>query len=297
MSESVDIAQLRNWVGRQEHSSDIITPELVKRFKATLEGYTSMAGAQDSALPHGLHWCLAPPAVANGDLGADGHPARGGFLPPVPLPRRMWASSVIRFHRPLPVASTIERTSTIADVTLKQSRTAGPLVFVQIDHRYTHSDMTLIEDRQTIVYRSEQAPAGKAVHKPEHPVSNPVTLRRLTPNSTLLFRYSALTFNGHKIHYDHRYSVVEEGYPGLVVQGPLTATLLMNLAQGEHPQRTLREFAFRAVAPAFVDEEMQLSVQPGARPLTGEDAANTSLLLEARNQRGILLTTANASFA
>ena len=209
----------------------------------------------------------------------------------------MWASSAIRFHKPLPVASPIERKSTIADVALKQSSTAGALVFVQIDHEYTHNNETLIEDKQTIVYRGERTTAGKVEEKPKDQAPASATTRFLTPDSSLLFRYSALTFNGHRIHYDHHYCVVEEGYPGLVVQGPLTATLLMNLAQGEHLQKPMRAFSFRAVAPAYVDEEMQLLLQLGSRRLPDKDTADTSLVLEARNHRGALLTTAKASFA
>ncbi|CAA0094513.1 Mesaconyl-C(4)-CoA hydratase [Halioglobus japonicus] len=295
MSEQVEIDHLRSWIGKQERSGDIITPELVKRFRATLSGYTSLAGSQGCSLPLGLHWCLAPPAIAHDGLGADGHPAKGGFLPPVPLPRRMWASSRIRFHSPLPVGPLIERTSTITDVAMKQSRASGTLVFVHIDHEYTCDKETHIEDRQTIVYRGHSVHKKKgAIRESKTQPQETTTARSLTPDSTLLFRYSALTFNGHRIHYDHHYSVLEEGYPALVVQGPLTATLLMNLAQGEYPQKTVREFAFRAMAPAFVDEELRLAIDPGATTQDEKAAAASSIALDARNHRGELVTTASA---
>jgi 3-methylfumaryl-CoA hydratase len=288
MAKEIGIDHLRSWIGKQDREIDIITPELLKRFRATLSGYTELG----SQLPLGLHWCLAQPAVTSDCLGLDGHPARGGFLPPVQLPRRMWASSRVRFHQTPDIGTPIERASTIADVVLKQSAASGPLVFVHIDHVYTQraaqDEKTLIEDRQTIVYR-QPAAFKQAVAREQ--TQNPARFLNIKPDSTLLFRYSAITFNGHRIHYDHHYTTSEEGYPGLVVQGPLMATLLMNLAQASRPNRPLREFEFRGVAPAFVDHGLVLS----AKENRGVNDAGVESL-EIRNHEGALIMSANAGF-
>jgi 3-methylfumaryl-CoA hydratase len=279
MLKEIEIDHLRTWIGKQEHASDIVTPESLKRFRATLGGFTSLESG--SELPLGIHWCLAPPAVTGDGLGADGHPAKGEFLPPVPLPRRMWASSQVRFHKSLSVGIPIERTSTVADVVLKKSEASGPLVFVHVDHKYVQNQNTLIEDRQTIVYRQ---PSLFKQASPQEVIKSARSLE-VRPDSTLLFRYSAMTFNGHRIHYDHNYATNEEGYPGLVVHGPLMATLLMNLAQASRPNSPLREFAFRGAAPAFVDQALYLVVN--------DDDAES---LEIRNHEGALIMSATAQF-
>lgn len=277
MSEEIEIDHLRTWIGKQDCGSDTITAELLKRFRATLSGYTELS----SQVPLGIHWCLAQPAVRHDELGVDGHPAKGGFLPPVPLPRRMWASSRLRFHKPLSMGAPIERTSTIADVALKQSASSGPLVFVHVDQEYAQNEETLIQERQTIVYRQPSVFKQPEAQEPKESAHS----LNILPDTTLLFRYSALTFNGHRIHYDHKYTTSEEGYPGLVVQGPLMATLLMNLAQANRPSSPLREFEFRGVAPAFVDHALQLAINE-------EDTKS----LELRNHTGALVMSARAEF-
>jgi 3-methylfumaryl-CoA hydratase len=277
VSEEIDIDNLRTWIGKKDCGSDTITAELLKRFRATLGSYTELT----MRLPLGIHWCLAQPAVTPADLGIDGHPAKGGFLPPVPLPRRMWASSRLRFHKSPSLGSAIERTSTIADVVLKNSTASGPLVFVHIDHEYAHNAEILIQERQTIVYRQ---PSVFKAPEAQEPKNSGYSLHIL-PDTTLLFRYSSLTFNGHRIHYDHNYTTSEEGYPGLVVQGPLMATMLMNLAQTNRPTNPLREFEFRGVAPAFVDNTLQLAINVG-----------DSKSLEVRNHEGALVMSGLALF-
>lgn len=295
MSEEIPIDHLRSWIGKQERVSDIITPELLKRFRATLDDYTHLGNEQDSPLPLGLHWTLGQPAVTSDDLGVDGHPAKGGFLPPVPLPRRMWASSKIQFHKSPSIGVPIERTSTIADVVHKQSAASGALVFVHVDHSYTQkvaqNSETLIEDRQVIVYRQPTAFKPAEPKNSLEPPKNPAHRLKILPDATLLFRYSAMTFNGHRIHYDHHYTTGVEGYPGLVVQGPLMATLLMNLAQASRPNSPLRAFEFRGAAPAFVDQALELSLnEDGA---ANDDHTET---LEIRNHEGALIMTATAVF-
>lgn len=291
MSDHLETEHARAWIGRQESEADTVTTELLKRFTATLSGYTHLSNTPERQLPLGIHWCLAQNAVPVSGLGADGHPANGGFLPPAPLPYRMWAAGKIRFHATPNVGTPIARTSTIADVVEKHSSISGPLVFVHVDHVYTQhsagSEITLIEERQTLVYRQSSSfkkPSSQAQPTSQH--SAATLSLNITPDSTLLFRYSALTFNGHRIHYDHNYATQKEGYPGLVVHGPLMATLLMNLAQASRPDSVLQEFEFKGVAPAFVDQALQLVVQD-------KDAKS----LEVRNREGAPIMTAKATYA
>lgn len=277
MLDEIPIDHLRTWIGKEDHQTDIITPELLKRFNATLSGYTEIS----TKLPLGIHWCLAQPSQTRDSLGEDGHPVKGGFMPPVPLPRRMWASSKIEFNESPGVGLPIEKTSTIADVVFKQSAVSGPLVFVHVDHVYSQDNKTLIQDRQIIVYRE---PSAFKQTDSEEPQNSNDSLS-IIPDSTLLFRYSALTFNGHRIHYDHNYTRDVEGYPGLVVHGPLTATLLMNMAQASQPNKTLHKFTFRGTAPTFVDQALTLLIM---------DQETT--ILEARNHRGALVMSATAEY-
>ena len=277
MLDEIPIDLLRTWIGKQDHQMDIITHELLKRFNATLGGYTEI----NSEIPLGIHWCLAQPSAVHDDLGEDGHPFKGGFMPPVPLPRRMWASSKIQFHETLKVGLNVEKVSTIADVVFKQSKASGPLVFVHVDHEYSQENKTCIEDRQIVVYRQ---PSAFKQTEPEEP-QNSSYFKSIVPDSTLLFRYSALTFNGHRIHYDQNYTKDVEGYPDLVVHGPLTATLLMNMAQARHPNKTLHKFEFRGTAPTFVDQTLDLLVK--------DESANS---LEARNHLGALIMSASVEF-
>ncbi len=239
-----DTECLRGWIGKQEVASDLLTPGLHERF-CSIFADTDAPGMPDRGL--GIHWCLAPTVAPMDALGSDGHPARGLFLPPVPLPRRMWAGGELRFHAPLRLGETIRRTSTIADISLKQGR-SGPLCFVAVSHVYETEGGIAIEERQDIVYR--EAAAGPA--KPPSGAPNGEWKHRASvaveAASTLLFRYSALTFNGHRIHYDRDYAMRTEFYDGLVVHAPLQATYALRLAAamcGETPQR----FSYRGAAP------------------------------------------------
>jgi 3-methylfumaryl-CoA hydratase len=238
--DNLDITALRGWIGNTDTSHDEITPRLVRELSATLD-----QEASGGAAPLMIHWCLAPLIVPASNLGADGHPARGGFLPPVPLPRRMWAGGALRLHDQLLTGDVVERRSTIADVTVKHGRT-GTLCFVAVDHEIHTPRGLAITERQDIVYRpmptgpsaAGNAPAPRAWqwHKP----------MQVTP--VTLFRYSAVTFNGHRIHYDRPYATQTEHYAGLVVHGPLQATWLMAFAtsiKGAPPAT----FNFRGVQP------------------------------------------------
>ncbi len=246
-----DIDSLKPWLGRTETREDVLTPALIDKFRATF-GPHLWDGADD--VPLGIHWCLTLDAVPNASLSQDGHAARGGFLPPVPLPARMWAGGDVTHIAPLSIGETIPRRSTIADIAAKQGR-SGALVFVTIEHEYSSGSRLCIREQQSIVYRdiTRPQPAKRTRVEPD-----PSTLKStLTPDPVLLFRYSALTFNAHRIHYDHIYATETEAYPGLVVHGPLQATLLLNLAASAL-QDSPRRFAFRGLAPLTLPCELQL---------------------------------------
>ena len=245
---AVDIDDLKRWIGREQRASDIVTPGLAERFEATLGRSAYRAAA---AAPLAIHWCLAPPAVPPDELGPDGHPARGGFLPPVPLPRRMWAGGALSFHAPLPIGAEVRRVSRIADIVHKTGR-SGELVFVTVEHDFDCDGSTVISERQDIVYRDAPSTAPATPAQPGSPAPMPAAdhTETVEATTTLLFRYSALTFNGHRIHYDVDYARDEEGYPGLVVHGPLQATLMLHLGArlGGRPPRS---FSYRGLSPLF----------------------------------------------
>jgi 3-methylfumaryl-CoA hydratase len=244
----IDIGHLRQWIGREERKADTITPSLVERFQATLG--PSAASAAGVA-PLAIHWCLAPPAVPSDALGPDGHPARGGFLPPVPLPRRMWAGGKLEFHHPLGIGADVTRVSRIADVAHKTGR-SGELVFVTVAHSIESDGRIAIMERQDIVYRAIEEAADRPAPQPDPPAARVADhTEAIDATTTLLFRYSALTFNGHRIHYDLDYARNVEGYPGLIVHGPLQATLMLHMATRLNERREVREFSYRGVSPLF----------------------------------------------
>ena len=241
---SVDIDHLRTWIGSSETGSEPLTAMRVQQFNATFDRVSGDAAGDVAPLL--IHFCLTQPTAPNAGLGPDGHPARGGFLPPVPLPRRMWAGGEIVFHDDLRVGETVTRRSTIRDVVLKEGRT-GPLCFVTVDHEITGDGRAVLSERQDIVYR-EATPSGPGT-APE-PAATGAHSMRITPSAPYLFRYSAMTFNGHRIHYDKPYVTEVEGYPGLIVHGPLQATLLCQMASDLKGRRPAR-FAFRSLSPIF----------------------------------------------
>jgi 3-methylfumaryl-CoA hydratase len=245
---ALDIEHLRGWIGRTEAAEDVATLVPLRALTATLDRDDPPAGAGEP-IPPCWHWLYFLPLHRQSEIGPDGHAQRGGFLPPVPLPRRMWAGSRIGFAAPLRVGQALSRTSRIADVRMKEGR-AGPLVFVNVRHEIRGDGRLAVTEEHDIVYRDmpqpgEPAPAGTAAPEGAH------WTRRIEPDDVLLFRYSALTFNGHRIHYDRRYVTTVEGYPGLIVHGPLIATLLLDLLRRELPGAQVTNFSFRAVKPLF----------------------------------------------
>ncbi len=271
-------------IGNRETRTDILTPALAARFAATID-----RDVRGDVAPQGIHWCLCTPEAATDALGPDGHPAGGGgFLPPSPLPRRMWASSDVTFRAPIPVGAAIRRESTIASATEKRG-SSGALLFVTVDH-VTHADgIVAIEETQTLVYREADTGTAPAAPPPApKPDEAPWHWRRgMVPTEPLLFRYSALTFNSHRIHYDQPYATAAEGYRGLVVHGPLMATLLLDLCDRELGLNALARFTFRAVSPAFVEEPLVLL---GRREGDG-------LVLAARGGDGRTVVSATAEIA
>ncbi len=238
----IAIDELRRWIGREESCGDVITTALAERFEATL-GLDSAQGAGAPA-PRLIHLCLGLPAVPAEALGPDGHPARGGFLPPVPLPNRMWAGGRFEFERALRVGDTVTRTSRIDEVSLKQGR-SGTLCFVTVTHRVA-GPAGAVSERQDIVYRD-----GTATARPAEPAGAGQWSRTVDASPVTLFRYSAITFNGHRIHYDQPYATGVEGYPGLVVHGPLQATWLYHFAAELRDGAAPDIFEFRSRAPLF----------------------------------------------
>jgi 3-methylfumaryl-CoA hydratase len=245
-----DASNLHQWIGRTEESDDVITATPCAALAATLD-HPAARPAEGYVLPALWHWLYFLPLHRQSELGPDGHAERGGFLPPIALPRRMWAGSEFRFHAPLRVGDRMRRVSTIAGIDEKHGR-SGPLVFVKVQHklyRGGHAEPALTEIHN-IVYRGAANP-NDVPPAAQNAIVDSGWHRKIVPDDVLLFRYSALTFNGHRIHYDRRYVTEVEGYPGLIVHGPLIATLLMDLLRRERPDATVASFAFKAVRPTF----------------------------------------------
>ncbi|MFT4014658.1 MAG: MaoC family dehydratase N-terminal domain-containing protein [Paracoccus sp. (in: a-proteobacteria)] len=262
--------EFSSWIGRGEEApAETIGTGLLDRFRATLAPHLGETGG----VPAGLHWCLSPPAVPALGLGPDGHPAKGGFLPPIPLPRRMWAGGEVEFVAPLHQGDRVTRRSRIGDVRLKTGR-SGALWFVTLHHELITDRGTALRERQDIVYRAAataQAPAAPPDAAPDARDGAEAEWR-VNVDPVLLFRYSALTFNGHRIHYDEPYARGTEFYPGLVIHGPLQATLLLNLAAsvgGGLPRR----FAFRGLSPACGSQTLRIRAW---RTATGHELAVVS---------------------
>jgi len=254
-----ELESFRSWIGRREETRDVLLPIHVAGLDAMLDR-TGPFPRDGEAAPAGVHWLIRPSWVRQSELGADGHPRRGGFVPPVPLPRRMWAGSQLAFIRPFRIGDTIIRTSEIANVTVKEGR-GGTLLFVKVSHTYQGSEGVAVTEDQDVVYREAPDPARPAPVPEAAPDDGPWR-RVVVPDPVMLFRYSALTYNGHRIHYDQPYVTSVEGYPGLIVHGPLLATLLLDLVRREAPSAALDRFTFRAIAPAFDSAPLTVTGAP-----------------------------------
>ena len=247
MDVTLDIDMLRGWIGRTETAADLIGPGPARRMQATLDRQPSMTEGDD--LPPFWHYLYFNPEIPASQLKEDGHEALGRFLPPVALPRRMWASGRVEIARPLRIGEVATKASKIVDVTMKEGR-SGALCFVTVDHDLTVDAEHCLSERQNIVYREMPAPgAPQPSGKPAPDAASFAAV--ITPDPVLLARYSALIFYSHRIHYDADYTREVEGYPGLVVHGPLTATLLLDLGVAQRPGARLTSFDIRAMSPLF----------------------------------------------
>ena len=279
---------LARWIGRTETVDDVVTATPYAALSATLDRAAERPPI-GTPLPPLWHWLYFLPLYRQSEVGPDGHAKRGGFLPPVSLPRRMWAGSQFEFPKPLRVGDRIRRVSTIADVTEKSGRT-GPLVFVKVRHEITAGDQSApsVIEFHDIVYREAPKPDDVAPPPKAAPASS-AWQRRWVPDDVLLFRYSALTFNGHRIHYDRKYVTEVEGYPGLIVHGPLIATLLLDLLRLQRPDAVVRRYEFRAMRPLFDIQSFDVCGEPSAD--------GTSVRLWAKDHEGWLAMEASAELA
>ncbi|MGC3024711.1 FAS1-like dehydratase domain-containing protein [Burkholderia sp. DN3021] len=281
-SQPADAASIDAWLGKTETLGDDIAVFPLNALAATLD-----RPSPGDVVPPLWHWLYFLPVAPLAEIGPDGHPKRGGFLPPVPLPRRMWAGGRLTFHAPLRAGRRATRESTIANIEDKTGR-SGRLVFVTVQHRIECDGALCVEEEHDIVYRDAPQP-GASAPKPIAAPAGETWSRIVTADAVMLFRYSALTFNGHRIHYDRSYATQEEGYPGLVVHGPLIATLLVDLVHRERPDATLASFAFRAARPTFDGQPFTLCGKPS------DDSGTIELW--AKDQDGWLTMQATATLA
>ena len=275
------------WVGRQRVVRDTLHLERARKLAATLDLDPVRLRAGDP-LPLGWHWIYFHEAVPRSALAEDGHERRGDFLPPVPLPRRMWAGGRLDAGRPLAIGAEVERVSTIRSVDLKEGR-SGSLAFVTVEHRYSDGDGVALVEEQDVVYLESKPKAPDRRGDTEPQSESPAALlERFTADEVTLFRFSALTFNGHRIHYDRSYTTGVEGYPGLIVHGPLQATLLLELLRRELPGARVTAFSFRALRPVFDTAPITVCGRPG-----DDDTAN----LWIRDADGAVAMEATATLA
>jgi 3-methylfumaryl-CoA hydratase len=281
----IDGDQLRGWIGRSETRHDVVTAAPLAMLSATLDRDDAPPAA-GSPVPPLWHWLYFTPLARQSEIGPDGHPRRGGFLPPVDLPRRMWAGGRLAFHDTLRAGDEAARVSRIAAVDVKHGR-SGTLVFVTVHHDISTGRGPAIHEEHDIVYRDHPQP-GQPVPAARPARTDETFSRHIVPDPVLLFRYSALTFNGHRIHYDRSYVTQVEGYPGLIVHGPLIATLLLDLLRRNAADRAVRGFTFRAVRPVF-------DIHPFS--VCGRIEADGHAALWTRDHEGFLTMEASAELA
>ncbi len=280
-----DLEHLRAWVGKTESRTDTITAFPVAALAATLDRQDPAPQTGD-ALPPGWHWLFFLDTVPASELGPDGHPKRGGFLPPVKLPRRMWAGGRIEFLRPLRIGDPVRRDSEILSVEPKSGR-SGDLVFVTVRHTVSVGNDVAVREEHDIVYRDAAKPDAPPPPGKAAP-AQAAWRRELVGDPVMLFRYSALIFNAHRIHYDFDYVRDEEHYPGLIVHGPLQSTLLLDLCR-RHSTRPVAKLDYRALSPVFHTERFSVNGNPGA------DGAQAELWTA--NAAGQYAMTGTARFA
>lgn len=276
----------QTWLGKTDVATDTVTAWPVAALAAMLDRDEPIPAA-GNPLPPLAHWLYFLPRTLQSDLGPDGHAKRGGFLPPIPLPRRMWAGGRVRFFHPLWIGEPVQRTSVIADIQKKKGR-SGELVFVTVRHEIRNASGLALTEDHDIVYRP-MPQAGELVPPGCFPPPEGVWSRAVDLDPVLLFRFSALTFNSHRIHYDQYYVTQVEAYPGLVVHAPLCATLLLDLLRRHMPDRTVRQFDFRALRPVYAGGKLQVAGAP--------EASGTAVRLWAVDAQGFMVMEGQASLA
>ena len=253
----MSLENLNSWIEKSQVSRDIFTLGQAQLLEATIKSISNGQLKNNEFLPPLWHWIYFHEASSIDKLGRDGHAAKGDFLPPIDLPRRMWAGGRLTYERHPKIGQKITRNSTIKDITPKDGK-SGKLCFVTVLHEFLDQDEQIIfTEEQDLVYREDQTDTS-ARAPIITPPDNPTISEKISPSPVLLFRYSALTFNSHRIHYDRDYCAEVEGYPGLVFHGPLTATLLANLAMQQNPGKKLQSFSFRATAPLFDTQPFEI---------------------------------------
>ena len=280
--DAFDSTLLQQWVGKTELRRDVIDCRPAAALAATLDRTIDFHSG--AVLPPLWHWIYFHSPEPQSAIGSDGHVKRGGFLPPISLPRRMWAGGRLQFIAPLPLNAAASRRSRILRVESKGGR-SGDLAFVTVQHEIFCDDAPVLVEEHDIAYCELPQPGVEAA-APELAPKDAVWTRQVTPDPVLLFRYSALTFNGHRIHYDRSYATAVEAYPGLIVHGPLVATLLIDLLREHMPAAELAAFDFRAIAPLFDFEPFFVCCQP--------DEEGAVMKLWARNIHGELAMQAEA---
>jgi len=295
--ETCDLGVLQRWVGRTQTRQDLITARTAAAMAATLDQEGEGLG-DGSPLPNLWHWLFFHDVARHSALGVGGHPARGGFLPPVALPRRMWAGGRLTFSQPLRIGHIAERHSEVVSVNGKQGK-SGALIFVTVRHTLSQNRATCLVEEHDIVYRDAQqsnpAKNGSASSRGKPAPTEPLWSRSIHANAVMLFRYSALTFNGHRIHYDQPYATEEEGYPGLIVHGPLMATLLCGLAEDERSgepksSSSMTSFRFRGLSPVFDTAPFSVNGRPS-------ETSASEFELWIADPAGICCMEATATFA
>ena len=285
-----NLDHLRDWIGRTETIEERATVQPIHGYYALLDN--PRVPKEGDPVPPMAHWCFFQPRVPASQIGPDGHPQRGGFMPPVPLPRRMFGGARTKYLKPLHIGEKLSRVSRITDVQIKTGRT-GTLVICTVDNDIAGENGVAMTEQWDIVYR-DNPPADAKDSRGNSGRTNPAPAdhawkREIRPDPVMLFRYSAITFNGHRIHYDRKYVMEVEGYPGLIVHGPLTATFLLELALEHNAGRKLTGFSFQARAPLFDTAPFFVAGKPGG---DGNGAELWSITPE-----GNLGTLATATFA
>ena len=255
---NINFDELKSWIGNDEIAFDEVSQSLEARFRATLDEDPGNPQKGEIA-SSGLHWALAPAVVKSSLLGKDSHPKKGEFLPPVPLPRRMWAGCRTHFLKPLKIGDLVKKRSSVVDINLKDGK-SGLLCFVTANYEFFVDDQLMIKEDHDLVYRDYNKEDKTIFVKNDLPFVKSDYEEKIFAHPTMLFRYSAITFNGHRIHYDYPYSTEEEGYKDLVFHGPLQATLMLRAAE-KYKKAKVKSFSHRGVAPVYANDDLIINIK------------------------------------